>query len=128
MFHDTSRDTMFNRDRAFQAQSEAALRRSVRRLSRSVASISLFGGLAVTDSSSNVSAVGMVPSLCSYSAYEVTQQPSTILTEAWSGVFRVDPPKKFDGVPGTQYCFPLAISSISPSRAGADGTDVFPYS
>jgi hypothetical protein len=45
-----TRDTTFNRHREFQAQSEAALRRSVRRLSHSVASISRsLWDLAVTD-------------------------------------------------------------------------------
>jgi len=43
--------------------------------------------------------------MCSVGAYGVTQQQSAILHEAWSGVFRVDPPKKFDGVPGKHAHF-----------------------
>lgn len=47
---------------------------------------------------------------------EITREPSSVLAETWSDVFRVDPPKKFDGVPGMSEDRLFYRSIYSPCR------------
>lgn len=66
--------------------------------------------------------------LCTYSvgAHEVMREPSSILAETWSGVFRVDPPKKFDGVPRKLSLFFRVILGVTSHCASPHGCSGWP--